>query len=189
MQELSIKVATDASDFGWGGHTLGGTSYIAHEYFSEWEAIQSSTYRELLGVIRCLQSLIEICKGKLVVVQNDAMNLLGIVNIVSPKLALNNLARYLFWFCLSHQIVLSAEWVPRKSNAFADDIHKWLIPDDYSISRHNFIVMLDKKRGPHTCDTFSTNKNNHFSKFYSLHWCREASGVNGFVFDWSSHNY
>jgi len=60
---LFIKVATDASDFGWGGHTLGGTSYIAHEYFSEWEAIQSSTYHELLGVIENLQSLIEICKG------------------------------------------------------------------------------------------------------------------------------
>jgi hypothetical protein len=65
---LSIKVATDAIDFGWGGHTLGGASLIAHEYFSEWEAIQSSTYRELLGVTRCLQSLIEICKGKMVVV-------------------------------------------------------------------------------------------------------------------------
>ena len=46
---LSIKVATDAIDFGWGGHTLGGTSYIAHEYFSDWESIQSSTYRELLA--------------------------------------------------------------------------------------------------------------------------------------------
>jgi hypothetical protein len=32
---LSIKVAIDASDFGWGGHTLSGTFHIAHEYFSE----------------------------------------------------------------------------------------------------------------------------------------------------------
>ena len=109
MKGLSIKVATNASYFGWGGHTLGGTSYIAHEYFSEWDAIQSSAYRELLGVIRCLQSLIEICKGKLVVIQIDAMNLLGIVNKGSPKLALNTLARELFWFCLSHKIVLSVE--------------------------------------------------------------------------------
>jgi hypothetical protein len=75
---------------------LGGISYIAHEYFSEWEATQSSTYRELLGVIRCLQSLIEICKGKLVVVQIDAMNLLGIVNRGSSRLAFNTLARELF---------------------------------------------------------------------------------------------
>ena len=49
---ISIKVAKDASDFGWGGHTLSVIPHIAHEYFSEWEAIQSSsTFRELLGVI------------------------------------------------------------------------------------------------------------------------------------------
>jgi len=48
---LSIKVATGAIDFGWGGHTLSGTSHIAHEYFSEWETIQSSTFREILGVM------------------------------------------------------------------------------------------------------------------------------------------
>jgi hypothetical protein len=57
--------------------------------YSEWEAIQSSTFREVLGVIRCLQFLIEICKGKLVVVQVDAMNLLVIINRGRPKLALN----------------------------------------------------------------------------------------------------
>jgi hypothetical protein len=48
--------------------------------------------------------------------------------------------------------------------------------------------MLDHKWGPHTCDTFSTNENNHCSKFYFLHWCRGTSGVNGFVFDWSLDN-
>jgi len=182
MKGPSFKVATDDIDFGWGGHTLEGTSYIAHDYFSEWKAIQSSTYRELLGVIRCLQSLLEICKGKLVVVQIDAIDLLSIVNGGSPKLALSTLARELLWFCLSHKIVLLVKWIPRESNAFADDISKWLIPDDYSISRHYF-SMLDHKWGPYTCNTFSTNENNHCSRFYSLHWDRGTSGVNGLVFD------
>ena len=77
---------------------MGGTFFIAHEYVSEWEAIQSSTYRAILGVIRCLQPLIEIWKGKLVVVQIDTMNLLGIVNKGNPKLALNNLPENLFGF-------------------------------------------------------------------------------------------
>jgi hypothetical protein len=52
MSGLSIKVATDASDIGWGGHTLSGVTYVAHEYCSPCEAIQSSRYRELLGVNR-----------------------------------------------------------------------------------------------------------------------------------------
>ena len=32
---LSTRVATDANDFGWGGQTISGLPYIAHEYFSE----------------------------------------------------------------------------------------------------------------------------------------------------------
>ncbi len=31
---VSIKVATDASDFAWGGHTLGGPLSMAREYFT-----------------------------------------------------------------------------------------------------------------------------------------------------------
>jgi hypothetical protein len=119
----------------------------------------------------------------MVVVQVDAMNLLGIVNRGSPRLALSLLAWELFCFCLSHKIVLSIEWVPRESNTLADDISKWLISDDYSISRHHF-AMLDDKWGPHTCDTFSSNENNHCLELYSLHYCRGTSGVNSFVFDW-----
>ena len=68
-------------------------------------------------------------------VQVDAMNLLGIINRGSPKLPLNVLARELFWFCLEHKITISVEWVPREDNAFAVDISKMLIPDDWSICR------------------------------------------------------
>jgi hypothetical protein len=48
--------------------------------------------------------------------------------------------------------------------------------------------MLDDKWGPHTCDAFSSNENNHCPKFYSLHGCRGTSEVNSFVFDWSANN-
>ena len=48
--------------------------------------------------------------------------------------------------------------------------------------------MLDHRWGPHTCDLLSSNKNNLCSKFYSIHWCRDTSGVNCFGFDWSDDN-
>jgi hypothetical protein len=51
---VAIRMASDASDFGWGGHTMQGVREYAHEYFSEAECYESSTYRELLGVMRCL---------------------------------------------------------------------------------------------------------------------------------------
>jgi len=62
---LSIKFATDANNFGWGGHTLSEVTFIAHEYFSAWESIQSCTYRKLLGGTRCLQCLVEHAKANL----------------------------------------------------------------------------------------------------------------------------
>ena len=72
-----------------------GAPEYAHEYFSEAESVESSMYRELLGVLRCLQSLVHLCADKYVVLQVDAKSLLGIVNRGSPRLKLNTLAREL----------------------------------------------------------------------------------------------
>jgi hypothetical protein len=77
---------------------------LAREYFSE-----SSTYRELLGVYRCLQSMVHRCEETIVVLHVDAQNLLGIVNRGSPKLIINELARGIFWFCLRQRITASVE--------------------------------------------------------------------------------
>jgi hypothetical protein len=60
-------MASDAIDFGWGGHIMQGVREYAHEYFSEAECYESSTYRELIGVMRCMQSMVHLCAGKFVV--------------------------------------------------------------------------------------------------------------------------
>ena len=82
----------------------------AREYFSEEESAQSSTYRELLGVFRCLQAMVHLCEGKFVVFQVDAHNMLWVVNRGSPRLLLiNELARELFWFCLERRVISMIE--------------------------------------------------------------------------------
>jgi len=37
------------------GHTLQGPPEYAQEYFSQEESVESSSFRELLGVLRCLK--------------------------------------------------------------------------------------------------------------------------------------
>jgi len=106
---VSIRLALDASDFGWGGHTMEGAIQYAHEYLTEEEAGTSSTYRELLGVLRCLRALMHLCEGKFVVFQVDVEILLGIVNRRSAKLHINVVARELFWLCVERDIALSVE--------------------------------------------------------------------------------
>jgi hypothetical protein len=103
-----------------------------------------------------------------VVVQVDAHNLLGIINRGSNKLAINKLARDLFWIGLVNGITLSVEWVPRGENAFADELSKLLIPDDWKLAP-KFFNLLEARWGPHTLDLFASSDNAQCKKFYSLH--------------------
>ena len=144
--------------------------------------MESSTYRELLGVFKCLQAIISLCEGKFVVFQVDAKNLLGIVNRGSPRLTMNALARELFWFELEHRIILNVEWVPREENTLVDELSKLLIPDDLMLSR-TYFRKLEERFGPHRVDLFASGANNHCEMFYSLHWCRGTAGVNAFAFN------
>ena len=64
--EISIRMASAAIDIGWGGHTMEDAPQYAREYFSEEESSQSSTYRELLRVFRCLHAMVHVCEGKFV---------------------------------------------------------------------------------------------------------------------------
>ena len=74
---VSVRMASDANDIGWGGHTMQGASEHAYEYFSKEESVESSTYRELLGVFRCLHEMVGSCEGRFVVFQLDAHNFFG----------------------------------------------------------------------------------------------------------------
>ena len=116
--------------------------------------------------------------------QVDAQNLLGIVNRGSSKLPINELARELFKFCLRHRITISAEWVPREENVFADEISKMLIPEDWMLSM-SWFQLLDYRWGPHTVDLFASNDNNQRARFFFLHWCRDSSGINAFGQQWN----
>ena len=116
-----------------------GAPQYAREYFSEEECVESSTYRELLGVLRCLQSMVGLCEGKFVVFQLDARNLLGVVNRGSPRLKLDELARELVWFGLEHNITLNnVEWVPREENALADELSNLIILESAMLCRAFF---------------------------------------------------
>ena len=93
-------MATDACDFAWGGHIIGGPLLT--------ESVESTTFQELLGVLRFFQALVHLCIGKFVVVQVDARNLLGIIYRGSNKLTISMLAiDLLYWIGLVNGITLS----------------------------------------------------------------------------------
>ncbi len=64
---VAIRMASNANDFGWGGHTMQGVPEYAHAYFSEAESTEPSMCWDLLGILRCLQSMVHLCVEKFVV--------------------------------------------------------------------------------------------------------------------------
>ena len=48
--------------------------------------------------------------------------------------------------------------------------------------------LLDGRWGPQTVDLFSSGANNHCAKFFALHWCRGAAGINAFGQLWTGEN-
>ncbi len=145
-----------------------GVIEYAHEYFPEEECGTSSTHRELLGVLRCLRAMLQVCAVKIAVFQLDARNLLGMVNRGSPRLNTNEMARDLFWLCVERDITIKLEWVPREDNALADEMSKLLIPRDWMVGRETF-GRMEERWGSHTVDFFASSENNQCDRFYSLH--------------------
>ena len=152
-------MASDARDFGWRVHAVQGFIEYAHEYFSKKECGTSSTHRELLGVLRCLRAMMHVCAGEFVVFKVDARNLLGIVTRGSPRLNTNELARDLFWLYVERDITIKGQWVPREDNAFADELSKLLIPNDWMVGRATF-MRLEERWGSHIVDPFASSENN-----------------------------
>ncbi len=152
---------------------------MATEYFTREESVEYSTFRELLGVLRCLLALVHMRIGKFVVVQVDTQNLLGIINR-GNKLAINKLAKDLFWFGLVIGITLSVKWIPREENTFAGKLSKLLIPDDWKLAP-KFFNLLEAMWGPHMVNLFASSDIAKCKKFYSLNWCRGTAGVNTFL--------
>ena len=107
-----------------------GAPEYAHEYFSQEENVDSSTFQELLGGIRCLKSTVLLCEGTFLVFQVIAQILMGIINRASPRLKLNELAKELIWFGEEHKVTLSVEWVPREQNSLANELSKLITSYD-----------------------------------------------------------
>ena len=183
----AVLLACDASGIGWGGLQMGDTAATpgptAQGYFLPWERVESSTHRELRGLLLTLQSLLHVCHGKRVRVQVDNYNLLYIVGRGAHSPGLNKLARELFWFCLANHIRLEVVWVPRDLNQAADALSKFEDTEDWQVNPELF-AWLERRFGPHAVDRFATHLNHLCSRFFSRHWCPGTAGVDSFAFSW-----
>ena len=103
------------------------------------------------------------------------------------KLILHQLAFQIFSYCLSNNIDLHIQWIPRELNVEADSISKIQDCDDWQLS-HEFYELLEAKWGPHTLDCFASFYNAKTPRFYSRFWNPGTSGVDAFFQPWEGQN-
>lgn len=127
----------DAGGDGWGGHlTLNGVQHEAHGFWapSEVHGQKSSTWRELEGLFRLLQSVGHLLSGHRVTARGDALNVFWLLTKGGSRAPhLHQICLRIFQLCHSLQIELSPEWVPREQNQLADKLSKLVDVDDFGL--------------------------------------------------------
>jgi hypothetical protein len=103
------------------------------------------------------------------------------------KIDLQKIAFSIFELCVKSCIFLDVAWIPRSLNIEADLYSKVFDFDDWEVSEWVF-KLFDKKWGSHTFDRFANSKDCKVEKFNSQFWTPGTSGVDAFVYDWSSDN-
>ena len=77
------------------------------------ERDKSSTLRELKTAANNIQSLKNDLSCKFVTIYTDNKNVVSIVTKGSMKPELQNITLHMFHMCISNNIVLEMEWIPR----------------------------------------------------------------------------
>ncbi|KAL5496815.1 hypothetical protein EMCRGX_G013175 [Ephydatia muelleri] len=176
-------VYSDASDTGYGGYTVEHGTHVAQGVWTEEEASQSSTWRELVAVSRVLNSIAtKLCNTR-VRWFSDNQNVIRILQVGSRKPNLQEQALKVFETCIIHQIRLEPEWIPRAQNELADFISRIVDYDDWQISPALFYY-LEEAWGPYSVDRFADNFNTRLSRFNSRFACPGSEAVDTFTVHW-----
>ena len=147
----------------------------------------SSTTRELSAVKYVLGSFGSILENESIQVNVDNLSACHILSVGSSKTHLQSLALEIFKYCLSHNIQLQPNWVPRDENQIADYYSKYNDTDDWSIDEISFYD-ISKRFGPLTIDRFADNLNTQTRRFNSKFYCPQTEDVNCFTKNWKGEN-
>ncbi|XP_071172218.1 uncharacterized protein [Mytilus edulis] len=181
-----FNVFTDASDIGAGGY-LQGTDYIAHRQWSVTEATKSSTWREIKAIELTLDSFAKVLEHSSVTFFTDNQNAVSIIKKGSKLPHLQGLALSIFNTCVSCNISLYAQWIPREENEKADALSRIIDIDDWDIS-FEFFDFFNSIWGPFTVDRFANMHNTKLTRFNSKYWNPTKSAIDAFTCNWHGEN-
>lgn len=168
-KEKSLTLQTDASQRGWGA-VMEGEKLIQGLWTKE-ESSRTSNQRELLAVLRALETWQEVMANKTVGIQSD--NQTTVYNLVgqgrSRIPAILELTKQIHFLAHHRKIRLEVSYIPGKQNIQADRASR-VFPsgkDDYTLNQRTF-EELNQKFGPLTLDLFANADNKKVRNFVDL---------------------
>ena len=177
---------SDASSTGYGGFVSGAKYTACSGNWTEAEARESSTWRELQAVQKILPRLISSLERKSVRWNTDNKNVVTILTGGSMKPSLQYIAVQIFNYLIDHDIIIFPEWIPRQLNVRADLLSRqpYYDSDDWQISDVMFSI-LDNAWGPFTVDRFATDFNAKCVHFNSKTWSERTETVDSLTVNWA----
>ena len=109
-----------------------------HSYRTEelvpFEAVQSSTWRELEAIRFAIESFLPLIVNSELKLLTDSQSAVRVVECGSMKPHLQELAIEIFNLCLHYSIKLDINWIPRSINDQADFVSRIIDADDWSLT-------------------------------------------------------
>lgn len=180
-------IYSDASSYACGALVKGESHLVCHKMFSPDEIKYSSTRRELITILFSLQAFGKNLYNSRIKWFTDNQATAKIIEVGSMRFELQLLAVKIFSRCLSHNIDLYINWIPRSKNTDADLISKIRDCDDWQITTELF-QYLDSLWGPYTIDCFASFYNTKLQRFFSRFWNPGCIGVDAFFQPWANEN-
>ena len=176
-------VYSDASGSGFGGYCVEMGGEFAHGHWQKEGVVKSSTWRELVAVLRVLIALKCDLKDRRIKWFTDNQNVVKIKEKGSMQHELQQISLDLYSVCSRHNISMEIEWIPRTENDRADFISRLIDHDDWGVSEALF-RWVDAWWGPHEVDWFASTHNAMLPVFYTRYWSPGSAGIDAFTENW-----
>ena len=186
--KVEVLTYSDASNMAWGGFCA-HQGAIAQGNFSieEQGPRTSSTWREVYGMRKVIESLISMLSNRIVLHRTDNQNVVRVVKSGSRVPAIQQEVIQLTEVCQEYCVHLVVEWIPRDLNVLADMLSKQNDRTDYQLCPEVF-RQLDVLWGPHTLDCFASDVSKHCERYCSRTWNPGCWAANAFTIDWCQDN-
>ncbi len=183
---VSVRLSSDASGEGLGAvlHRTEG-NLVASKRLQMEDRTESSTFRELQGILFAIESFERAISGQKVVLECDNQGAVSIIAKGSPKDSLHSIAIAVAEKCASINCNLKVVWVPRELNQEADEASRLEDDDNWGILPSIF-QLCQARWGNFSVDRFADNENSLCPRFNSKYFVPQTEAVDCFAENWSN---